>query len=221
MKALMYPVYGDPVDFENISSLVPDISVIAHALALQNRWHGNTKYYWSVANHCIHAVEIFKHSFEFFNVKEFSPAYRYVMLRLFLHDAGEAYTGDINTYIKHASPEISEICDAVQAHVENHFVPLVTDFSNTLGIYYSDVDHIVHTVDKLCGWAEVHAIANEKCPLYNFVEDVLPEWVLNDALLRLWNIITDCDTPAYSEIRYKTMFSGLNRAVIDAVEDKR
>ena len=153
MKALMYPVYGDPVDFENISSLVPDMSVIAHALALQNRWHGNTKYYWSVANHCIHAV--------------------------------------------------------------------VTDFSNTLGIYYSDVDHIVHTVDKLCGWAEVHAIANEKCPLYNFVEDVLPDWVLNDALLRLWNIITDCDTPAYSEIRYKTMFSGLNRAVIDAVEDKR
>lgn len=221
MKALMYPLYGDPVDFENISSLVPDMLVIAHSLALQNRWHGNTKYYWSVANHCIHAVEIFKRSFEFFNVKEYSPAYHYIMLRLFLHDAGEAYTGDINTYIKHSSPEINAICDAVQEHVESHFMPLVTDFPSTLGIDYADVDHVVYAVDKLCGWSEVRTIANGKCTLYDFVEDVVPEWVLNDALLRLWNIITDCDTPASSEIRYKTMFSGLNRAVLGFVEDKR
>lgn len=216
MKALMYPLYGDPVDFENISSLVPDMSVIAHSLSMQNRWHGNTKYYWSVANHCLHAVEIFKKGFPFFNVKEFSPAYDYIMLRLLLHDAGEAYTGDINTYLKHTSPEINNICDAVQEHVESYFMPLVTDLFSTLGIEPADVDHIVHTIDKICGWVEVHTIANETCPFYNFVEDRVPEYILSDSLLSLWNLANECNVPASAEIKYKAMFKFLSSAFVTA-----
>lgn len=216
MKALMYPLYGDPVDFEDISRLVPDMRVIAHPLAMQNRWHGNTKYYWSVANHCIHAVEIFKKGFGFFGVKEFSPAYYYVMLRLLLHDAGEAYTGDINTYLKHANPELNEICDKVQEHVESYFMPLVTDFPGSLGVESSDIDHIVHTIDKVCGWAEVHTIANETCPLYNFVEDRVPEYILSDSLLSLWNLANECNVPASAEIKYKATFKFLSSAFVKA-----
>ena len=209
MQALMYPLYGDPVDFSNIYSLVPDMRIIAHSLAAQNRWHGNTRHYWSVANHCVHAVEIFRKGFEFFGVKEYSPAYYYTMLRLLLHDAGEAYTGDINTYIKHASQEVNDICDAVQYRVENYLLASVV--GTRFLIEETEAAHAVHLIDKLCGWAEVHTLANEECPLYNFVEDQVPPKLLDDALMLVWGLSTELNSPVSSELRYTCAFDSLSR----------
>lgn len=201
---LMYPLYGNPVDFNDISNLVPDMGVISHSLAMQNRWSGNTSYYWSVANHCMHAVEIFKKSFSFFNIKEYSAEYYYVMLRLLLHDAGEAYTGDINAYLKQAVPELRDICDAVQDHVADYFVSKVVP--GTLDIAPEDADHIVHTIDRVCGWAEVRTIANENCPFYNFVEGAVSLSILNASLDSLWRVVLECNEPHLSRLKYKSAF---------------
>lgn len=61
------------------------IEDIAHALALTNRFAGHTRVPYSVAEHCVRASML----------KPGDP------LTLLLHDAQEAYIGDMNTTLKH------------------------------------------------------------------------------------------------------------------------
>ena len=61
------------------------IEDIAHALALQCRFNGHTRVFYSVAQHCVECSWIAK------------PAYA---MECLLHDAGEAYLGDIVSPVK-------------------------------------------------------------------------------------------------------------------------
>lgn len=69
-------------DLSNPWATEPDITVIAHALANLCRWTGHTRRFYSVAEHSLRAANLV-------------PAkYR---LQALLHDAAEAYIGDIST----------------------------------------------------------------------------------------------------------------------------
>jgi 5'-deoxynucleotidase YfbR-like HD superfamily hydrolase len=61
------------------------ITDIAHALAHQARWTGHTRGFYSIAQHSVYVSQ------------QLSPALR---LRGLLHDASEAYTGDLNKPLK-------------------------------------------------------------------------------------------------------------------------
>lgn len=76
---------GHKFDFENIENNVIDIRDIAHALSLSTRYNGHCKKFYSIAEHSVH-------------VAEFTPTYKFEGL---MHDAAEAYTGDIITPFKH------------------------------------------------------------------------------------------------------------------------
>lgn len=62
------------------------IEDIAHALAMQCRFTGHTKWHYSVAQHSVLASQIVKPGFE---------------LEALLHDASEAYAADLNRPLKH------------------------------------------------------------------------------------------------------------------------
>lgn len=79
-----------------------DIKDIAHALSMLCRWTGHTRYHYSVAQHswyCSYLVP-----------KEFA-------LEALLHDASEAYLGDMNRPLKHftqAGPAYLKIEERVE-----------------------------------------------------------------------------------------------------------
>lgn len=63
-----------------------DIRDIAHALSLQSRWTGHTKYHYSVAQHSVYCSLIGPDSEAFERL---------------MHDSPEAYIGDMNRPLKH------------------------------------------------------------------------------------------------------------------------
>lgn len=73
---------GQYHDLSNPWATDPDVTVIAHALANLCRWTGHTKRFYSVAEHSLRVCNLV-------------PA-RY-KLQALLHDAAEAYIGDIAT----------------------------------------------------------------------------------------------------------------------------
>jgi hypothetical protein len=81
-----------------------DFGDIAHSLAMQCRFNGHTPRFYSVAEHCCHV-----HDMMFDGPEDECRA-----LAGLLHDAAEAYIGDIVTPLKrklHASFSYAESCD--------------------------------------------------------------------------------------------------------------
>lgn len=85
-----------------LNLLLPDISLIhikdiARNLSRINRFCGNTKYPYSVAEHCV--------------VASYRASTKQESLSLLLHDASEAYLGDLPSYIKEVCPEYKKVED--------------------------------------------------------------------------------------------------------------
>jgi hypothetical protein len=90
--------------FDVLSPRAEDVSFVdvAHALAHQCRFNGHTKQFYSVAHHCV------------IMSREIPPEFALYAL---LHDAGEAYIGDIPQPVKACLSEIRAIEEGVLAAV--------------------------------------------------------------------------------------------------------
>ena len=75
------------------------IEDIAHALALQTRFNGHCGFFWSVGQHSLLADAY---------LDKQNRTDRIVMLGL-LHDAAEAYTGDVTSPVKALCPQVREL----------------------------------------------------------------------------------------------------------------
>lgn len=74
------------------------IKDIAHALSNICRWTGHTEFFYSVAQHCVLCAE---------NIEDKSFA-----LAALLHDAAEAYVGDINKPLKNLLGQVMKDIEA-------------------------------------------------------------------------------------------------------------
>lgn len=89
---------GKVVDALNPKSSEIDINDIAHNLSNLCRFAGSTKQFYSVAQHCCHLSDLCDEEYR---------------LAALLHDAGEAYIGDLIQPIK-SIPEIYKIVSFIE-----------------------------------------------------------------------------------------------------------
>jgi hypothetical protein len=105
-KTTMQTYTGALVDLAAISPEDIRLPDIAHALSLVNRFTGHTRVPYSVAQHSVMVSEL--------------CAPEHALWGL-LHDASEAYLGDVATPLKHMLPEYRELEERVQRAIAVRF----------------------------------------------------------------------------------------------------
>lgn len=123
---------GQYYDLLRPAEMEYDIETIAHALANICRYTGHVTRFYSVAEHCVLVS------------KAITP--KYAMEGL-LHDASEAYVGDVSSPLKKLLPEYQKIEDGIQEAIAKRF-NLVYPFPDD-----------VHQADKRLYWAERATVA--------------------------------------------------------------
>lgn len=131
---------GAYFDILNPTSYDYPIEVIANALSNLCRYTGHVTRFYSVAEHSV-------------LVSKAVPQ-RYALEGL-LHDASEAFVGDVSSPLKKLLPEYQTIEDNIQSAIANHF-DLVYPFP-----------HEIHEADKRLYWAERATVAPGKDTLWH------------------------------------------------------
>lgn len=83
-----------------------DVRDIAHSLAMQCRYNGHTRVFYSVAEHCVLMSRVVS---------------RENALWALLHDATEAYVGDMVRPLKRHMPHFCAVEDQVMLTIAEHF----------------------------------------------------------------------------------------------------
>jgi len=103
---------GKKVDPFHLTEEDIDINDIAHSLALQCRFAGHTLMFYSVAEHCILVADLVGKELAKEYMGSVEAANRTCLTAL-LHDAAEAYIGDMSRYFKH-HPELKFVIELEQ-----------------------------------------------------------------------------------------------------------
>lgn len=150
------------------------IEDIAHGLAYQCRFNGQTREFYSIAQHSLIVASLVP------------PPLRLAAL---LHDAAEAYLGDMVKPLKVLLPEFAALEDQVTAII-----------ATTFGIDFSDYGPIKH--------ADLIALATEK-------RDLMPHsaerWAYLDGITPLPTIIRAMD-PQQAKRCFLDQYTSLTRA---------
>lgn len=148
-----------PLDPKPAEILIEDI---AHALSHQNRFNGHLKWPYTVAQH---SVLVSKY------VEQRITTDRNTLLFALLHDAAEAYIGDVIRPVKYNLPLFKEIEDKIMDAVARKF-------GFTMG---KKATAIVKTADNLMCAAEKRDLHPTKiewpgmpAPLYSVVSEITP-----------------------------------------------
>ena len=113
MRPLILTANGDYFNLAEPEGEHFDISVIAQALSKINRFTGHTREFYSVAQHCVLVA------------RNLPP---HLALQGLLHDATEAYLGDVSAPLKAMLPDYRAIEARVEAALLAHFdLPPVLD----------------------------------------------------------------------------------------------
>ena len=100
---------GQVVNLADLTSDVICIEDIAHSLSHICRYTGHSRVHYSVAEHCYWASEVALRS---------QPKFALYAL---LHDAHEAYVGDVSAPLKSLLPDYRKLEDRIQTQVLSRF----------------------------------------------------------------------------------------------------
>lgn len=150
------------VSFTRPDPLAFDINDIALALSRQPRYGGHGKFFYSVAQHSIYAALVA------------SPEAKLVAL---MHDAHEAYTGDIPGPLK-------ELLGQRIIRIEARLERAIYEGLGLSADCTAEIEEEVHRIDKSLLSPEYHALFDEHIWKINGVEpaniDVTP-WPMDEA----------------------------------------
>lgn len=142
MSNTILTVSGDYFDFNNPEAHEFRIEDIAHALSNICRFTGHTRAFYSVAQHSVEVSYLVhpKHA-----------------LAGLLHDASEAYLGDVSTHLKRMLPEYQVLEERVEAAIAKAF-----------GLQYP--------LDEAVKRADLRMLVTEKRDLMKASKDTSVEW---------------------------------------------
>lgn len=147
---------NDYVDFANIDALRVNIEDIAHALSMLCRFNGHTREFYSVAQHSV-------------LVSYLVPA-EFAMTAL-LHDAAEAYCGDVVSPLKELLPTYQAIHNNIERTIFNQ-----------LGVKYP-APACVREADIKALATEVRDLMPHNPALWHNIQDIEPHHETIDPLL--------------------------------------
>ena len=169
---------GHYVDLLNPKSEDIDLESIAHALSNTCRYGGHSPRFYSVAEHSYHAARLALMD---------DPNNSELARSVLLHDAAEAYVGDMVKPLKVEMPDFCEAEGRFEAAISARFdVDLVTHH-NKIKHY----DRVMLKTEKLAMWPD------DKVSWAVF--DDVPE---SEILLRYWS-------PAFARQEFLCMAAGL------------
>lgn len=124
---------------------------IAHALSHTNRYGGHLPFAYSVAQHSVHVMECALKSLQ----RSATPEEATIAARVaLLHDAHEAYCGDVISPLKDMLPGFAEIEDRIQHAVWCHFgVPNIGIRAFKDLVHAADTAVFAGECRSLRGWA--------------------------------------------------------------------
>jgi len=142
MRPTIQLASGSYFDFER-PLLGPDaLSDIAHALSNLCRFTGHTSQFYSVAEHSVHVSHLVP------------PAMAAIAL---MHDAPEAFIGDVAKPLKELLPDYKRIEDRIEAAVFAHFglpLPLPAEVKDAdRAMLATEQAQAMHSADK---WHHTH-----------------------------------------------------------------
>lgn len=110
-KGWIQTLSGNAFEIFNPQPSMFRINEIAHALALQNRFNGHTKFPYSVAQHSVNVSKL---------LREWGLPTKTVFAGL-MHDAAETYVGDLVSPIKREIPEFQVIEERIVKALSERF----------------------------------------------------------------------------------------------------
>jgi hypothetical protein len=112
-----------------------DIKDIAHSLSLQCRYNGHCKVFYSVAQHSVYVASLL-------------PANKpRLQLKGLLHDASEAFIGDITRPVKMEFPAFKEYESIIQHHI----------YSTLCGVPTPEEEELIQYIDNVVLSTEAHS----------------------------------------------------------------
>lgn len=121
-KAIFQSFTGRIIDLAHPSPEVIDIEDIAQSLSMTCRFGGHCRDFYSVAEHSVHAFELLQGNIR--RANELGGAYYHApwletRLQVLLHDAAEAYVGDVISPLKRLLLGFREVRPAFEAGLGN------------------------------------------------------------------------------------------------------
>ncbi len=171
----VYTATGKFFDFDNPDDNIYSVSDVAHALSHICRFTGHTKTFYSVAQHCVMASFIVP---------------THLRLAALLHDAAEAFIGDVSSPLKAMLPDYKVIEARVERAIFKRF-----------GVY--DMPYYKAVKD-----ADMIMLATERRDLMPYIAE---EW----DCLRGVEPLTECIhpwTPAKAYLAFMQRYSALLRS---------
>ena len=129
---------GQLVDLYDVANVDINMDTIAHSLSNQCRYNGHTDHFYSVAQHCCLAHD---------NATEIPP------IAALLHDAAEAFTGDIVRPVKQCFSDLKQLEYDILLIILRHFdMPYLIELCE---------GEVMHNIDR-------RMLATEKRDLFKF-----------------------------------------------------
>jgi uncharacterized protein len=200
---------GKIVDVENPTPEMVDIQDIAHALSMTCRFGGHCRDFYSVAEHSMLVEDegiVLATEHELSRpASERNLDYDRLGLILLLHDAAEAYTGDLTTPVKRtldglAGKVPSQLYLSPTVELEHRWLSAIGQ-SFGLGESLNDLPPIVQEADK-------RALAIE---VVNLFHPVQPSWWADGRERPTTDTIIRCHPPAEARRLFLNRFWFLQR----------
>lgn len=201
-EILMFTYTGKSINLNDLKPEDIDPRDIAHALSNLCRYNGHTTRFYSVAEHC---VRLARYAFNNYTADD---GYNIRLARaLLIHDATEAYVGDVIYHLKQQLPQFCKFEDKVGKRINDKFS---IDMSK-------DVQGEVSSLDRRICFDEMYALYGRIDPWF-YENKVVPlgmDKIYLDATDRMgW-------TPEQAEAKYIGMaaFLGLTVQQPTSTED--